>query len=98
MPKRIRVISARRASRNVRRTARRIAYSDIFRVVARTAQGNATGGAAAAWYEPRRLIATRVDPSVLESFRKEACRRHVGYQTLINEDRSCRSFAVVQAE
>jgi uncharacterized protein (DUF4415 family) len=35
--------------------------------------------------EPRRLIAIRVDPSVLESFRKEARRRRVGYQTLINE-------------
>lgn len=34
--------------------------------------------------EPRQLIAIRVDPSVLESFRKEA-RRRVGYQTLINE-------------
>jgi uncharacterized protein (DUF4415 family) len=35
--------------------------------------------------EPRQLIAIRVDPSVLEAFRKEACRRRVGYQTLINE-------------
>jgi uncharacterized protein (DUF4415 family) len=35
--------------------------------------------------EPRQLIAIRVDPSVLDSFRKEARRRHVGYQTLINE-------------
>jgi uncharacterized protein (DUF4415 family) len=35
--------------------------------------------------EPRQLIAIRVDPSVLESFRKEARRRRVGYQTLINE-------------
>jgi uncharacterized protein (DUF4415 family) len=35
--------------------------------------------------EPRRLIAIRLDPTVLESFRKEARRRHVGYQTLINE-------------
>ena len=35
--------------------------------------------------EPRRLIAIRVDPSVLKSFRKEARRRHVDYQTLINE-------------
>jgi len=34
---------------------------------------------------PRRLIAIRVDPRVLELFRKEARRRHVGYQTLINE-------------
>ena len=35
--------------------------------------------------EPRRLIAIRVDPSVLESFRKEARRRSGGYQKLINE-------------
>jgi uncharacterized protein (DUF4415 family) len=35
--------------------------------------------------ERRRLIAIRVDPRVLESFRKEARRRRVGYQTLINE-------------
>lgn len=31
-----------------------------------------------------RLIAIRVDPDVLERFRKEAKRRKVGYQTLIN--------------
>ncbi|MBI2222175.1 MAG: BrnA antitoxin family protein [Acidobacteria bacterium] len=35
--------------------------------------------------EPRQLIAIRVDPDVLDQFRKEARRRHVGYQTLINE-------------
>ena len=35
--------------------------------------------------EPRRLIAIRVDLRVLESFRREARRRRVGYQTLINE-------------
>ena len=35
--------------------------------------------------EPRRLIAIRVAPRVLASFRKEARRRRVGYQTLINE-------------
>ncbi|PYR79554.1 MAG: hypothetical protein DMF87_10915 [Acidobacteria bacterium] len=34
--------------------------------------------------KPRQLIAIRIDPSVLESFRKEARRRRVGYQTLIN--------------
>jgi uncharacterized protein (DUF4415 family) len=33
----------------------------------------------------RRRQAIRVDPGVLESFRKEARRRRVGYQTLINE-------------
>ena len=35
--------------------------------------------------EPRQLIAIRVDLGVLEQFRKEARRRRVGYQTLINE-------------
>ena len=31
------------------------------------------------------MIAIRVDPRVLESVRKDARRRRVGYQTLINE-------------
>ena len=35
--------------------------------------------------EPRQLIAIRVDQHVLDQFRKEARRRRVGYQTLINE-------------
>ena len=74
-----------RAAANVRRTRRKIDYSDIpesspdqlkaMRRVGRPPLGN----------EPRQLIAIRVDARVLESFRKEARRRHVGYQTLINE-------------
>lgn len=35
--------------------------------------------------QPRQLIAIRVDQGVLDEFRKEARRRRVGYQTLINE-------------
>ena len=35
--------------------------------------------------EPRQLIAIRLDARVLDRFRKEAKRRGVGYQTLINE-------------
>ena len=35
--------------------------------------------------EPRQLIAIRLDPRVLDRFRKEAKRCGVGYQTLINE-------------
>lgn len=35
--------------------------------------------------EPRQLIAIRVDAGVLDQFRKEARRRRVGYQTLIND-------------
>jgi len=33
----------------------------------------------------RHMIAIRIDPGVLEKLRKEADRRHTGYQTLINE-------------
>ena len=33
----------------------------------------------------RQLIALRVDPDVLDEFRKEARRRRVGYQTLMHE-------------
>lgn len=33
----------------------------------------------------RQLIAIRVDRDVLDQFRKEARRRRVGYQTLMNE-------------
>jgi uncharacterized protein (DUF4415 family) len=35
--------------------------------------------------EARRLIAIRVDAIVLSEFRREARRRGIGYQTLINE-------------
>jgi uncharacterized protein (DUF4415 family) len=35
--------------------------------------------------EARRLIAIRVDAIVLSKFRREARRRGIGYQTLINE-------------
>jgi uncharacterized protein (DUF4415 family) len=35
--------------------------------------------------EPRQLIAIRLDARVLDRFRKQAKRRGVGYQTLINE-------------
>lgn len=33
----------------------------------------------------RRLIAIRLDPDILNRFRKEARRRKLGYQTLINQ-------------
>lgn len=32
----------------------------------------------------RRLIAIRLDPSVLQQLRKQARRRNMGYQTLVN--------------
>ena len=74
-----------RAGARVRRTRRRIDFSDIpdsspeqlatMRRVGRPPLGK----------EPGQLIAIRVDPSVLESFRQEARRRRIRYQTLINE-------------
>ena len=77
------VRAARAAS--VRLTRRKIDCSDIpesspdqlkaMRRVGRPPLGN----------EPRQLIAIRVDARALESFRKEARRRRVGYQSLINE-------------
>ena len=74
-----------RAAANVRRTARRIDYSDIPEASSEQLKAMRRVGRPPLGDEPRRLIAIRVDPSVLESFRKKAHRRHVGYQTLINE-------------
>lgn len=34
---------------------------------------------------PRRLIAIRIDPQVLDAVRREAQRRGLGYQSLIND-------------
>ena len=74
-----------RAGANARRTARTIDFSDIpdsspaqLRTMHRV--GRPPLGATA-----RQLIAIRVDAGVLDQFRKEARRRRVGYQTLINE-------------
>ncbi len=35
--------------------------------------------------QTRRLVAIRIDPDVLDGYRKEAQTRHIGYQTLIHE-------------
>jgi uncharacterized protein (DUF4415 family) len=74
-----------RAAASVRRTRRKIDFSDIpdssgaqlkaLRRVGRPPLGD----------EPRQLIAIRVDAGVLDQFRKEARRRRVGYQSLIND-------------
>ena len=74
-----------RVAANVRRTRRKIDFSDIpdssvGQLTSMRRVGRPPLGA-----EPRQLIAIRVDAGVLEQFRKEARRRRVGYQTLINE-------------
>src|SRR3954447_3003211 len=74
-----------RAGANARRTARRIDYSDIPETSREQLKAMRRVGRPPLGEEPRRLIAIRVDLRVLESFRKEARRRRVGYQTLINE-------------
>jgi uncharacterized protein (DUF4415 family) len=74
-----------RAAANARRTTRKIDYSDIPESSAEQLQVMRRVGRPPLGKEPRQLIAIRVDPSVLDEFRKEARRRRVGYQTLINE-------------
>ena len=94
MPKRS-VSSARgpRAAGNARRTTRKIDYSDIPESSPEPLKAMRRVGRPPLGDEPRQLIAIRVDLGVLDQFRKEARRRCVGYQTLINEvlARHCRS-------
>ena len=74
-----------RVAANARRTARRIDYSDIPESSPEQLRAMRRVGRPPLGDEPRQLIAIRVDPDVLDRFRKEARRRRVGYQTLINE-------------
>jgi uncharacterized protein (DUF4415 family) len=86
MPKRSGSLArGRRAAASARPTARRIDYSDIAESSPEQLKTMRRVGRPPLGDEPRQLIAIRVDPRVLESFRKEARRRRVGYQTLINE-------------
>jgi uncharacterized protein (DUF4415 family) len=86
MPKRF-GSSARggRAAASVPRTRRTIDCSDLPDSSAAQLKAMRRVGRPPLGDEPRRLIAIRVDPGVLDQFRKEARRRRVGYQTLINE-------------
>jgi uncharacterized protein (DUF4415 family) len=83
------VSSARgaRAEKKGRHTTptRRIDFSDIPQASDEQLRGMRRVGRPALGGAARQLIAIRVDPDVLERFRKEARRRKVGYQTLINE-------------
>src|SRR5690242_3021951 len=74
-----------RAAANARRTGRKIDFSDIPDSTPEQLRAMRRVGRPPIGREPRKLIAIRVDPTVLESFRKEARRRRVGYQTLMNE-------------
>lgn len=74
-----------RAAASAPRTARKIDFSDIPDSSAEQLRAMRRVGRPPLGDEPRQLIAIRVDSGVLDQFRKEARRRRVGYQTLINE-------------
>ena len=67
------------------RTARRIDFSEVPESSPAQLRAMRRVGRPPLGETARQLIAIRVDVGVLEQFRKEARRRRVGYQTLINE-------------
>jgi uncharacterized protein (DUF4415 family) len=76
-----------RAGKNERRTQRprRIDFSDLPEASDEQLTAMRRVGRPPLGDSARRLIAIRVDADVLERFRREAKRRRIGYQTLINE-------------
>ena len=70
---------------SARRTTRKIDFSDIPESSPEQLKAMRRVGRPPLGDEPRQLIAIRIVPGVLDEFRKEARRRRVGYQTLINE-------------
>lgn len=73
-----------RAAGKGRRTARKIDFSDIPEASDEQLRGMRRIGRPPLGSRARQLIAIRLDPSVLRALRKEASRRNVGYQTLVN--------------
>lgn len=86
MPKRS-ASSARggQAAVNAPRTRRKIDFSDIPDSSAKQLGAMRRVGRPPLGDRARQLIAIRLDAAVLDTFREEARRRRVGYQTLINE-------------
>jgi len=84
-----RSVSSARAVRAVRSAPRtsklRIDFSDIPDSSPEQLKAMRRVGRPPLGERSRQLIAIRVDPDVLDQFRKEARRRRVGYQTLMNE-------------
>ena len=76
-----------RAGARAQRTAarRRSDYSDIPESSPAQLRAMRRVGRPPIGDEPRQMIAIRVDTAILAALRKEARRRRVGYQTLINE-------------
>jgi len=74
-----------RAAVSERRTRRKIDFSDIPDSTPEQLRAMRRVGRPPLGERARQLIAIRVDADVLDAFRKEARKRKVGYQTLINE-------------
>lgn len=74
-----------RAGVSGERTSRKIDFSDLPDSTPEQLKSMRRVGRPPIGHERRQLIAIRVDASVLARFRKEAQRRRIGYQTLINE-------------
>jgi uncharacterized protein (DUF4415 family) len=76
-----------RAEKNGRRmpARRKIDFSDLPEASGTQLRGMRRVGRPPLGSRARRLIAIRLDPEVLARFRKEAKRRNIGYQTLINK-------------
>ena len=74
-----------RAAGSARQATRMIDFSDIPDSLPEQSRVMRRVGRRPVGDKPGQLIAIRVDPSVLEQLRKEARRRRVEYQTLINE-------------
>ena len=75
---------AGRVGRKERRTACGIDFSDIPEVSRERLRAMPRVGRPPLGDRARQLIAIRLDSGVLAELRKEAKRRNVGYQTLIN--------------
>ena len=79
-------VRGEQAGRKERRTrARRIDFSDIPEASTEQLRAMRRVGRPPIGEQARQLIAIRLDPRVIDKFRKEAKRRNLGYQTLINE-------------
>jgi uncharacterized protein (DUF4415 family) len=77
---------AERAGRKGRRTVtRNLDFSDIPEASSEQLGAMRRIGRPPIGDHARQLIAIRLDRQVLAEFRKEASRRNVGYQTLIND-------------
>src|ERR671919_399509 len=76
-----------RAAKSARRTRRRrrINFSEIQEASRAQLQSMRRVGRPPLGSEPRRLIAIRIDPKVLDAVRREAKQRRLGYQSLIND-------------